>query len=328
MKRDASVTIADAIDEFLVERMERVSAGTLKEATVIYEREILAVMERALGGTSFQAKDNMKLVEQIAKRLQAWLDKFATNHSSEYVCKHLRVFSCFFKWCHRKGYVIMSPSKLLRRPPKRRVPVLTFSHEEYLMIKEATAGTMWHWFTICSYRTGMSPVDVCLLRRASINWESMIITAARHKLLCRGDFLVTIPILPGSDLHEHLVALWDHPVDMWPGPEYISPELASQYLSRNRIRNIFSPYIKILRKLGIQRKTARHWRHTFLSGLANSGINTALGCKMSGHTNPHMFTRYVLPDVDAMRQALMKSNEFMERKHNAKIQIEDKKTTE
>lgn len=328
MKRNLRVTIADAIDEFLGWRMERVAAGTLKEATVIYEREILVVMELALGGTEFRAKDNMKLVEQIAKRIQVWLDKFATNHSSAYVGKHLNVFRVFFNWCHRKEYLIMSPSKLLRPPRNRRPPVLTFSHEEYLKIKEATAGTMWHWFTICSYRTGMSPVDVCLLRRASINWESMVITAARHKLLHMGDFTVTIPILPGSDLHEQLTALWENPVDMWPGPDYISPELASQYLSRHTIRVIFTPYTNILRKLGIQRKTARHWRHTFLSGLANSGINTALGCKMSGHTNPRMFTRYVLPDVDAMRQALMKSNEFMERKHNDKIQIKDKETQE
>jgi len=266
-------------------------------------------------------KHNMEIVEQLAQRIQLWIDERAKQLSPSTLGLQLSTFSRMFKFCVRRGYLFYNPIRFTTRPRIRRRSPPVFTFEEYEEIKKATVGTAYYWFTICSYRTGMAMIDVCLLKWASVDMDNLVISIHRHKLMHTGADATTIPFLPGSDIHICLQEFRDHPTDHWPGPEYVFPELASMYLGN---RTSFTcTYTRILRRLGITGKSAMHWRHTFLSAVANSNTATTIACKMSGHANPQTLMRHIRPDVEAMRASIVRANEFME-KEKVKIYGKEK----
>lgn len=315
------VTIASALDEFLEER----KPPRVKQRTFDFEKQHLEEMLAAVGTQPLKAKRHTTdfLAEEIARRIQVWINKEARRIGPATLKWKISNISRFFKFCERRRYLAYNPIQFTTRPRLLRKVPPVFTFEEYERIKQATLGSMYYWFTICSYRTGMSMVDVCLLKWESVDMDNLVITIMRRKLLHTGAGATTVPFLPGSDIHICLQEFKDNPVDHWPGPEYVCAELASWWTA-NRI-NISQRYTMILRRLGITGKSAMHWRHTFISAIANSGMATSIGCKMSGHSNPATLARYIRPDVEVMRSGIIKANEFMER---GKVKIYEANKTE
>lgn len=302
------VTIAQAVDEYLEDRMP----PRVLQATWDRERDDLAILLSVVGGQPLRVrKHSMEIVEQLAKRIQSWIDERSKSIKPSTLGLIVATFSRFFKFCVRKGYLFYNPIRFTTKPRIRSRPPPTFTFDEYELVKASTLGSAYHWFTICSYRTGMAMIDVCLLKWVEVDMDNLTITVQRHKLRHTGAGATIVPFLPGSDIHRCLQEFHDHPLDHWPGPEYVSPELASMYLGSRRTLTI--NYTRILQRAGITGKSAMHWRHTFLSAVANSNTSTALACKMSGHANPSTLARYIKPDVEAMRAAVVRANEFMEK---------------
>lgn len=230
------------------------------------------------------------------------------KYSPSYLHKECAIINQFFKWCEVRKYVTMNPCKLgIRLPPVVVKTMPVFTHDEYEMMKNKASGkTVHYWLIVASYNTGASLCDVCLMKWKMIDMENMVINFVRQKTK-RFQTPATIPFSPGDDIHKALTLLAEEIGESqpWPGAEYVCPELASRYLSTQT--NPTELAQRLIKSCGIVGKSHKTFRWTFISNWANSGASTSLGCKVVGTKNPAIFTRYVNPDVDSMREALQDS---------------------
>ena len=66
----------------------------------------------------------------------------------------------------------------------------------------------------------------------------------------------------------------------------------------------------LCRKVGMPSYKRFHaFRHAFVSLVANAGMNTGMATKITGHTDPRIFARYVHPDVSQARTILTAARE-------------------
>lgn len=231
----------------------------------------------------------------------------------------------FFSWCVRSGHLIINPMKGISRPPVERKPRKLITPEQYAMLRDYCRGKSHYGVVVLGYHTGMSMCDCCLLRWSEVDLESLVITRKRHKLRNSGKAgLQVIPILPGSELHDYLVWMKEHPPDYWVGDDndYVNPMMALRYKNgenatyKNTLGNVFQ-------RLGLQKQgiTFANLRHTFTSDLANSNCSTAMAMKITGHSQLSTFQDYINPDIDAMRNEVSKAVKRREKKSN-EIRIE------
>lgn len=227
------------------------------------------------------------------------------------------VIKKFLGWCHESGYMKDPPVAFLipRRQPPKPLPFI-FTDEEYERIKEASQGTHSYFMTVIGRNTGMSMIDVCHLRWPSINLEELTIQANRIKVSWRGQNLdlCMIPILANSDLHVLLQELKDihRPED----GDWVNPDLRLCYAASTW--QVVMEYRRLLKKLGIERKSFKNWRNTFISMLANSGMNHALAMKVTGHKDANIFAAYVRPDWEALRSGLQSAFQWAAGKETVK----------
>lgn len=227
-----------------------------------------------------------------------------------YIHKDCTIINQFFKWCELHKYVTVNPCRFgLKLPPVIVKLQPIFSHDEYERMKAiSTAKRNEFWMVVCSYNTGASLCDVCLLKWDMVDMENLVINFVRKKMK-RYQTPATIPFTPGSDLHKCLTLLAEDigQGPSWPGSQYVCPDLAGRYMTC--LANPAGMTSRIIKAAGIVGKTHKTFRWTFISNWANSGASTALGCKVVGTKNPAIFTRYVNPDVDSMRDAISNSLE-------------------
>lgn len=227
-----------------------------------------------------------------------------------------RVIALFLNWCEANEFIERSPARFIVRHKVQANPLpQIYTEEEYELLKEASKGTDNYFFVVIGYRTGMSPVDMCHLRWSCINMEQLWIKTARIKMARHGPSAIFhMPILANSDLHLLLQEYKEaHTIRFNnSNDDYVHPELAGVYaFNRKKIRY---DYQRLLNKVGIKGKTMKNLRNTFISNLANSEVNLALACKMSGHNDPSIFAAYVRPDMDSMRNALQKAFQWASNK--------------
>jgi integrase len=311
-----TITLAEAVDRYLEERRE-----VVKEDTYIKESMALTRFLEAMGTSQGLSRtDRLSLVEGLANRLQAWVDRMNKTKKPWTIRYYTCQASHIFRWCIRNGYMINNPMQFVRVPRIQRPVLPIFTHEQYLQCLECTKGTAMHWLITCAYRTGLSMVDICTLRWEEVDMDNLIIQRKRQKILHTGAPPVIIPFLEDSDLHQSLLLLREAPVeDAWPGPGYVHHELAATYKGSHA--RICMLHAAMLRRLGIKGLTFKSWRNTFISNIANSGANAVIACKMSGHANPAMLAAYIKPDISALREAITKASDFMERKNEKQITI-------
>lgn len=233
--------------------------------------------------------------------------------------KRIMSVTRFFRWCEEMDYIQQSPHKVLKyRPVIRDQPLPSiYTEDEYERIKEATKGTWKYYITVFGYRTGMSLVDICYLRWACVNMDELYIMTNRIKMISRDPSVFVVPVLAQSDLHLVLMEQYDARGKYKnERDQYVNPEACGEY-GFAQVR-LSEDYGKVLRKLGITNKTFKNFRNTFISNVANSGMNLALATKMTGHKDPSIFASYVRPDVEAMKTGLQAAFQWAADKQTVK----------
>lgn len=311
-----TITLAEAVDRFLEYRR-----GNRSEQTVMADEQILRDFLIAMGSSrGFSGKDSLAMVEEFARRIQKWIDHLLKTRKPATVSQYKIRAHAVFQWCIQHGYLSHNPAQFVRVPPIEKPVLPIFTHEQYLQCRAFSQGTYLHWMVTCAYRTGLSLVDVCLLRWEEVDMDNLVISRKRHKMRNLGGRPVIIPFLDGSDIHQSLLLLQEAPSDdSWPGPGYVHHELAGLYMGSHA--RLGETHKRMLQKLGIKGLSFKSWRNTFISGIANSGANPSIACKMSGHSNPTMLAHYIKPDVSALREAITRASDFMERKNEKQITL-------
>lgn len=233
------------------------------------------------------------------------------------------VIKGFIKFLVKMGYIHDEISDIVPKAKEQpQAESKIFTEEEYEKIKAYCKGREWcqiHlWLIILAYRTGMSLVDCCHLRWCNVHLNDngpSYIEVRRIKTERFGAGAVChIPIIPFTDVHTWLLFLKDNVVryPMASGiNDYVQPDAPGLYACtfqrpQQDFKNIFI-------RAGIEpgktkdRKSFKHLRNSFCSNLINSGAQTALICKMTGHQNMKTLLGYLKPDTRAMQEELAKA---------------------
>lgn len=205
----------------------------------------------------------------------------------------------FLSWMERTGVIETSPHHAIRNKTRDATDVRgrAMTHEEYLRLREVTTGHWADWIILLAWNTGMSLYDCCDLRWGNVDMDRCFIHIRRRKTGAES-------IIPFGPSEEIGIALKERRPPN-PSPDdfvchhagiRLSDELAS-----DRVRCLLDHMFK---RAGLEGVTMHSMRRSYITMLANSGMNIALASKISGHMNPAVFASYVRPDPDALRQSV------------------------
>lgn len=231
------------------------------------------------------------------------------------------ILRAFMRWCEEAGYMSVPPIKAVVRHQERAKPLPSiYTEQEYERIKEASKGTNNYFLTVVGRSTGMSMIDICYLRWASVDMENLYIHTNRIKMAWRGpeSSQFWVPILANSDLHLLLQELLDSKIARFgnDNDSFVNPELKGLYTFQ--YATVVQHYSAMLKRLGIMDKSFKNWRNTFMSHVANSGGNMGLAVKLTGHKDPTVYAAYIRPDVEALRTIVQSAFQWAQGKETVK----------
>lgn len=244
------------------------------------------------------------------------------------VGRHHSVVRKFLAWLKTMGVIEHDPSMAL--PPVSHTPPpprKTFSHDEYKRIVAfGSARPTYHcqtWLTILSYHTGMSLVDCAYLK-----WDEVVLSddgpsyihKPRAKMRTRlgRQAIFTVPIVAGGELWQWIKRLESRRHKTYSrtdGIEYVHDDAVLWYECpepkiSERLRRFFA---KALSWQGLGKRSFRHLRNTFCSRLINSGSDSLLVAQMTGHQRLEQLSEYVLPDIRALQDAVVRGMRWIEK---------------
>lgn len=232
----------------------------------------------------------------------------------------------FLRFIKKLGFIKHDLWEFVELPPVPDPPLPELvSEDEYQRIKaslEKAQKLQWAlWMIILGYKTGMTMCDC-----ANLRWEQVFLSdtgesymdVPRQKLRRFGEKGVCrIPIVPGSDLHEWLLKLQaDRPNNYkrHDGLNYVHQECPGYHAGTINRRIMTHTFCEIFKKAGVHGKSFASLRRTFISNLVNSGMDYALVCKITGHTNMKTLLGYLRPDRKALQDGVMKAQQYAEAK--------------
>lgn len=249
--------------------------------------------------------------------------------SVDRVIKMHTILKKFLGWLKLVGVITHDPSVAL--PQLKEAPRQArklYLHDEYLKIIRWASGRdrvePLLFLCILGYETGMSLKDCCYL-----HWDEVVmredgpsyISKPRSKLASRlgAKAVFTVPMIPGGHLWvwmKRLESRRDRNYQRKDGKEFVHQELPGLY------EQVKPRIAKVLRRdllwpalggpEGLKDRTFRHFRNSFCSRLINAGVDSLLVSKMTGHTNLAQLSEYVLPNLRAMQDALLKAQRWAE----------------
>lgn len=276
--------------------------------------------------------------------LQGYKTRYGAPIAAEKVNRYNMMIRKFMRWLKAMGVIKHDPTDVLptlRKPGPP--PSKTWTHAEYEQIKAYLTRLLtkprgqWAqpflWLIVLGYRTGLSFVDCCHLKWSEVFLRDdgpSFIQRRRQKLLFRGDgALCTVPIIPGTDVHEMLLLLksirhLNH--RRQDGIEYVHQDCPGLY-TQTKVR-VSIPMKRIFqRALGgpgpTDGRTFRHFRHSFCSNLMNSGAEAAFVCKMTGHAGVNTLIRYINADLKSLEEQLAKAFRWAE-EQSSKVKIPER----
>ena len=233
----------------------------------------------------------------------------------------------FLNWLHIMQFTAYDLGQCLPNvhAPKTALPAI-FTEEQYEAIKEFCKGKPWAqpylWLIVLGYRTGMSLVDCCYLRwngddsrvHLDDNGPSYI-SVIRQKMATRSGEKARcqIPIIPGSDLHQWLLEL--KKVTNYKRHDgindYVHQDCPGLY-TWNGVYDSMQPMLRrVFKGAGIPKGlTFKNLRNSLCSNLVNSGMDTVMVCKITGHSNPRMLLEYLKPDRVALEDGMAKAHRY------------------
>ena len=230
--------------------------------------------------------------------LMAYKANLEEDYSPRNVAEHLKNIRRFLVWMQNVGIIDDSPHTALRirrAEPVNQKPPMT--QEQYLMIRQVAQGHWLDWIFVLAWNTGMSLYDCCALRWENVDMERCFIHIRRRKSGTES----IIPFNPSEELGLALKARM--PQDAKP-EDFVCEEAGSRIDPVNGVGVHRAWIAHIMRRAGVEGVTMHSMRRSYISMLANSGMNTALASKVSGHLDPRVFASYVRPDPEALRKSV------------------------
>jgi integrase len=244
------------------------------------------------------------------------------------VNRHHSVIKKFLRWLKVMGVITLDPSLAL---PTLRTPAPAprkkFEHEEYLrIISYGSRLPNRHcqtWLTMLGYHTGMSLVDC-----AHLKWDEVVlrddapsyIQKIRAKLRARLGRKATcmIPIVAGGELWRWIKRLESRRHKNYKrldGIDYVHQDAPLFYACDNptiseRMRSFFA---EELSWRGIEGRSFKHLRNSFCSRMINSGNDAVLVSQMTGHQRLEQLAEYVVPDIRALQDAMIRALRWVEK---------------
>jgi integrase len=240
-----------------------------------------------------------------------WGDRTARNVA-------LAASARFLAWCERVGKIDKSPHRMVRMPePEQHDAREPWEPTEVRRLLEAAAGTPMAWAIDLAWETGMAMADCCLLQWTAVDLNKAMLRVRRRKT----KELCTIPLaLDGTVLAELVARRIGPSIADWPNRlpevEFVDLELARLYLVQAAAggSGLQTQFARLRDRAGLPKSKSFHnLRAAFCSRLANSGMNLAAACKVTGHRDPKMFERYVSADVGQLRDQVLSALRGAER---------------
>lgn len=237
--------------------------------------------------------------ESLQSYVNFLYEKFLPATAREYYGSVRR----FLRWMERTCLIERSPHVSVRIPMTEKVrKVQPITREEYIRLREVAAGHWMDWVIMLGWNTGMSISDCMLLKWGNVDLDRCLITIRRIKTGTPS----IIPFDPEDELGRALFAARESNPDAKP-EDYVSRAAGMRVnLNSAAIGSVGKSafrHISEAAKLP-KGKSFHSFRHSFVSMLANSGMNTALATKVSGHLDPKVFARYVHVEPDSIRRDL------------------------
>jgi integrase len=225
------------------------------------------------------------------------------NHPASTASEDWWAVRRFLRWLERSGRIVDSIERHVRLPRKKKVnnsqPI---THEEYLQLRVTASGHWMDWVIMLGWHTGMSLIDCLSLKWEHVDLDKCCILRERRKT----GVPLMVPFEPDDDLGRGLSERLASYPDAGPG-DFVDPASAA-YIGNpiNPSLRACMAFTRIRDRAGVSpAKTFHSFRHSFVSMLANSQVNTALASKITGHSNPSIFLRYVHPNIEQARTQLL-----------------------
>ena len=191
----------------------------------------------------------------------------------------------------------------IRGTPPKEPKII--GHEEYLKMRSMCETPEQDWLIVCGFSTGFRMGDCCNLKWDRVDQEQMVVAPLLGKTRQSTGASAKIPYNPGGDMHLKLTELWaDRPQD----EEYVCPLMAESYYCNRKA--VAQSMRRVFDWAGIRDRSFKHFRCTFESRLANSGMNIGLAAKITGRSDTRSLLRYIVPDMDAAREGVTKALEL------------------
>ena len=248
---------------------------------------------------------------------------------AEQIIKFHGILRKFLRWLKLMGLIQHDPSLALPSitKPKPGPPKL-WLHHEYRKIVDYASEKGWLqpllFLVVLGYNTGMGTHECCYLK-----WDEVVmqengpcyIQKARSKLGFRMGqrAFFTVPIIPGGELWVMMKKL---EARRRPGAIYVHDDLQNMYISTypEIMHNLKGKLlIPALGAEVVHGRSFRNFRNSFCSRLINAGVDSTLVAKMTGHSDLGQLARYVMPNLRAMSDALVKAMRWAEDESNEEM---------
>jgi integrase len=214
------------------------------------------------------------------------------------------MLSSAFTAALKQGYISVNPCAAIEAVKDRGEPKSTFTPEQVAALVQAAEGD-WRGLIVTAFYTGARLSDCVSLRWKSVDLVAEIKTI-KFKQVKTGREVVTA-IHP--ELEEYLLSL--------PAPESDEAFLFPTLVGRNNLSRVFAEIMKrahienrVIRKPAGAMGHAVHalsfhsLRHSFVSILANAGVDEHTRMTLTGHTERETQRRYTHSELARLRDAI------------------------
>jgi len=256
-----------------------------------------------------------KLLREITpKDIRSWRDALkAKGLSAPTVNGHLKVLRMPFKAAHDNGYIDVNPctknSVRLLKDDAENVSKDVFTPEQIRALIDAAPSEDWKGMILLGFSSGLRLRDCSELRWSNVDLGKAIITVKTRKT----GKTVVVPIHPRFGawlLKQSIRGIGKAPV---------FPSLVGK--SGSGKSGLSSQFGRIMDRAGIKGRLLREGtgagrsysslsfhslRHTFNAALANAGVSVELRQELVGHASADMNKQYLHPDVEVLRDAVLR----------------------
>ncbi|NOQ32120.1 MAG: tyrosine-type recombinase/integrase [Helicobacteraceae bacterium] len=227
--------------------------------------------------------------------IEVWQKKLLRTHSSRTVDRFRYVLGTIIEKAYANDLISKNYHALADKIEKVYKKQIPYSITEVqLMLKESTG-----WLKMylhLAFTTGMRVGELLALKKSDIYFDEKVIYLQRSiskgiitegiqksngKVIKNHNRMVIVPNFVLSMLKEHIIGLkkdW-----LFPSPKTGNPF----YDSNSIVKNRFKP---LLKKIGVEYKTLKATRHTYISLLRNQGVNKNLIQDIVGHVEDSSVT--------------------------------------